>query len=53
MNISTNTKYEQHLENKKRFKELMPFLRGLDEEEMRILVHKVKNSFRDKEDVND
>ena len=31
----------------------MPLLRGLNEDEMRILTHKIKNSNRDKEDVND
>ena len=34
---------------KKNFKELMPFLRGLDEEEMRILKHKIRNQSRGEE----
>jgi hypothetical protein len=37
-------------EQKEYFKELMPFLRNLDEEEQRILLHKIRNQNRNSED---
>lgn len=53
MNVFSQTQHEQHLNNKELFRELMPFLRGLDEEEMRILAHKVRNSRTNTDDWND
>lgn len=46
MNLQMKTKYEQHIENKKQFQQLMPLLRGLTADEMRALVHKQQNDGR-------
>lgn len=43
MNYSSKTAYEQHLENQEQFKNLMPALRTLDEEESEILLHLLEN----------
>jgi len=39
MNLESKTEYEQHKENQEQFKQLMPLLANLDEEEMRIFIH--------------
>lgn len=46
MNLNSKTKYEQHMANKKEFQQLMPVLSGLEADEMRALIHKLKNDKR-------
>ena len=45
-NLNTKTQYELHLANQDKFKQLMPLLAGLSEEEQRCLVHKIQNDER-------
>lgn len=45
-NLFTKTEYEQHLKNKKEFKEIMPILAILDQEESEALLHLVRNKGR-------
>ena len=47
MNFNSKTQYEAHKENQDHFKQLMPMLSQLDEEETRILFHMIKNKSRD------
>ena len=46
LNFFSKTEYENLKEQKEYFSQLMPFLRNLDEEEQRILLHKIRNSGR-------
>ena len=46
LNIFTNTKYEQLVESKEHFRDLMDLFRNLDEKEAKALIHKVRNSGR-------
>jgi hypothetical protein len=46
MNFNSQTQYERHKENQEHFKQLMPMLSQLDEEETRILFHMIKNKER-------
>ena len=43
LNFTTKTQYEQHLDNKKKFSELLNVLSGLDLEQQRTLVHLIRN----------
>lgn len=45
------TELEQHDANKKEFMELMPLLRGLNEDEANTLIHKLKNSVSENGDL--
>ena len=47
MNLNSFTAYERHQNNKKAFKEIMPVLSQLDEEEMRIFIHLIHSKNRD------
>lgn len=47
LNYLHKTEYEQLQENKQNFKEIMPYLRGLDEKEAEIFIHKILNSSSD------
>ena len=43
LNFTTKTRYEQHLDNKKKFSELLVVLAGLDSEQQRALIHLIRN----------
>jgi hypothetical protein len=47
MNLNSFTEYERHQNNKKAFKEIMPILSQLDEEEMRIFMHMIHSKNRE------
>lgn len=46
LNFTSKTRYELLQEQKQSFKELMPHLRGLTEEEQRAFIHKLQNDAR-------
>ena len=46
MNLNSRTAIEQHEDNKNEFRELMPILRTLDEEESEIFFHLINNKGR-------
>lgn len=46
LNFTTHTQYEQHREHQRRFRQLMPVLRLLDDQEARDLIHMLKNEKR-------
>ena len=46
LNLTTKTQYERHTENQENFKELMPYLSNLDEEETEIFLHLIRNKNR-------
>lgn len=46
LNFTTKTKYELHKEQQENFKQLMPLLRKLDEEETEIFLHLVRSKNR-------
>jgi hypothetical protein len=46
LNFGMRTTLEQHRDNQDRFKQLMPVLRRLNEEEARIFLHMIKNKQR-------
>ena len=46
LNFNSHTEFERHRENQGNFKQIMPILRDLDEEETRIFFHMVKNKER-------
>jgi len=43
LNITTKTRYERLQKAKEDFRELMPYLRGLNQREQRTLIHLVKS----------
>lgn len=45
-NLTSSTEFEQHKLNQQEFKELMPLLSSLNEEETEILVHMIRNKGR-------
>jgi hypothetical protein len=46
LNFTQMTKYEQHQDDKKAFKELMPLFAGLSDDEKDALLHKLQNDQR-------
>ena len=50
MNLETKTKYEQHKANQEEFRQLMPLLAQLTEEECEIFIHMMKNKNRNLDD---
>ena len=46
LNLTTKTQYERHLDNQENFKQLMPYLSNLDEEETEIFLHLIRNKNR-------
>lgn len=54
LNFFSKTRYEQLQEAKQEFRELMPLLRSLNEQEAEILIHKIENrTVPENEDFNE
>lgn len=47
LNLFSQTQYEQLQDNKENFKNLMPYLRGLNKTEQEAFIHKLRNSNRE------
>lgn len=46
LHLFSRTEYESLQEAKENFKDLMPVVRGLNEDEVKTLIHKIRNSSR-------